>query len=240
MRILVVDDEESTRLLLARTLSQGLDAEVQLAGTCEQALRFAASYVYDAILLDLLMPGIGGFGVLSEIRHSSPNAATPVIMVTQVAEKDTLERCLAAGANAVPPQAGRAQRAAGDRARPAGGARQNHDQRKVRTHGRNQDLQRRRAGQAGGPLLPRRARQGRRDALHRRHAGAGRQLRGAMRRRVRADREGAAVGGRRLEQRGAVHHVPGALAGHRRSSTAGASASTRRCSPTASTRRIPC
>jgi CheY-like chemotaxis protein len=100
MRILVIDDEESTRLLLARTLSQGLDAEVQLAGTCEQALRFASSYVYDAILLDLLMPGIGGFGVLSEIRHSSPNAATPVILVTQVAEKDTLERCLAAGANA--------------------------------------------------------------------------------------------------------------------------------------------
>jgi CheY-like chemotaxis protein len=100
MRILVIDDEESTRLLLARMLSRGLEAEVQLAGTCEQALRFAASYIYDAILLDLLMPGIGGFGVLSEIRHSSPNAATPVILVTQVAEKDTLERCLAAGANA--------------------------------------------------------------------------------------------------------------------------------------------
>ena len=100
MRILVIDDEESTRLLLARMVSQGLDAEVQLAGTCEQALRFAASSVYDAILLDLLMPGIGGFGVLQEIRHSSPNAATPVILVTQVADKDTLERCLAAGANA--------------------------------------------------------------------------------------------------------------------------------------------
>ena len=100
-RLLVVDDEESTRLLLARMLSQSLDADVQLAGTCEQALRFAATAVYDAILLDLLMPGIGGFGVLQAIRQSSPNAATPVIVVTQVAEKDTLERCLAAGANAV-------------------------------------------------------------------------------------------------------------------------------------------
>ncbi|HEU5176354.1 MAG TPA: response regulator [Burkholderiales bacterium] len=99
-RVLVIDDEESTRLLLARMLSQSLNAEVQLAGTCEQALRYAASHVYDAILLDLLMPGIGGFGVLYEIRHNSPNAATPVILVTQVAEKDTLDRCLAAGANA--------------------------------------------------------------------------------------------------------------------------------------------
>ena len=99
-RVLVIDDEESTRLLLARMLSQDLSAEVQLAGTCEQALRYASTCVYDAILLDLLMPGIGGFGVLYEIRHNSPNAATPVILVTQVAEKDTLDRCLAAGANA--------------------------------------------------------------------------------------------------------------------------------------------
>jgi len=99
-RLLVIDDEESTRLLLARMLSQDLDAEVQLAGTCEQALRYASTYVYDAILLDLLMPGIGGFGVLHDIRRNSPNAATPVILVTQVAEKDTLDRCLAAGANA--------------------------------------------------------------------------------------------------------------------------------------------
>ena len=100
-RLLVVDDEESTRLLLARMLSQSLDAEVQLAGTCEQALRLASTCVYDAILLDLLMPGIGGFGVLQAIRQSPPNAATPVIVVTQVAEEETLERCLAAGANAV-------------------------------------------------------------------------------------------------------------------------------------------
>jgi len=100
-RLLVVDDEESTRLLLARMLSQSLDAEVQLAGTCEQALRFTSTSVYDAILLDLLMPGIGGFGVLQAIRQSPPNATTPVIVVTQVGEKATLERCLAAGANAV-------------------------------------------------------------------------------------------------------------------------------------------
>ena len=98
--MLVVDDEESTRLLLASMLSKDLGVDVQLAGTCEQALRLAANYAYDAILLDLLMPGIGGFGVLHEIRHNSPNAATPVILVTQVAEKDTLDRCLAAGANA--------------------------------------------------------------------------------------------------------------------------------------------
>jgi DNA-binding response OmpR family regulator len=100
-RVLIVDDEESMRLLLASFLSTDLAVEVQLAGTCEQALRLAENYAYDAILLDLLMPGIGGFGVLSEIRApSSPNAATPVIIVSAVSETASIERCMAAGANA--------------------------------------------------------------------------------------------------------------------------------------------
>ena len=99
-RVLVVDDEESTRLLLARMLSQSLGAEVQLAGTCEQALRFAQNYAFDAIVLDLLMPGIGGHGVLTGIRRSSANAATPVIVVSQVSEQEMIDRCMAAGASA--------------------------------------------------------------------------------------------------------------------------------------------
>jgi DNA-binding response OmpR family regulator len=99
-RVLIVDDEESTRLLLARMLSKELKVEAQLAGTCEQALRLADDYAYDAILLDLLMPGIGGLGVLQEIRASSPNAATPVIVVSVVSDKETVQRCMAAGANA--------------------------------------------------------------------------------------------------------------------------------------------
>ncbi len=99
-RVLIVDDEESTRLLLARTLSKELKVEAQLAGTCEQALRLAENYAYDAILLDLLMPGIGGLGVLQEIRATTPNAATPVIVVSVVTDKETVQRCMAAGANA--------------------------------------------------------------------------------------------------------------------------------------------
>ena len=99
-RVLVIDDEESMRLMLARILSKDLKVEVQLAGTCEQALHLAKNYAYDAILLDLLMPGIGGQGVLTEIRRSSANATTPVIVVSQVSEKGLIERCMAAGASA--------------------------------------------------------------------------------------------------------------------------------------------
>lgn len=98
--MLIVDDEEATRLLLARILSRDLKVDATLAGTCEQALRLAGNFAYDAILLDLLMPGIGGLEVLKAIRASSPNMATPVIIVSVLSDQPTHKRCLAAGANA--------------------------------------------------------------------------------------------------------------------------------------------
>jgi CheY-like chemotaxis protein len=99
-RILIVDDEEATRLLLARILSSELKVEVQLAGTCERALRLAEEFAYDAILLDLLLPGIGGLAVLKQIRAHPPNAATPVVVVTVVSDPKTREQCMSAGASA--------------------------------------------------------------------------------------------------------------------------------------------
>ena len=98
--MLIVDDEESTRLLLARLLTEDLDVEAQLAGTAEQAIRLAGNYVYDAILLDLLMPGVGGLGVLVAIRAASPNAATPIIVVSVVTDDETVRHCMEAGASA--------------------------------------------------------------------------------------------------------------------------------------------
>ena len=99
-RVLIVDDEESMRLFLARILSTVLKVEVTLAGTCEQALRLAGNFAYDAILLDLLMPGVGGFEVLKEIRRASPNVATPVIIISVLSDAATRDRCAKAGANA--------------------------------------------------------------------------------------------------------------------------------------------
>jgi len=97
-RVLIVDDEESMRLFLARILITGLQAEVTLAGTCEQALHLAGNYAYDAILLDLLMPGIGGYEVLKRLRRASPNVATPVVIVSVLADAATKSRCMKTGA----------------------------------------------------------------------------------------------------------------------------------------------
>jgi CheY-like chemotaxis protein len=100
LRVLIVDDEETIRLLLASMVSSQVKAEVQLAGTCEQALRLAEAAPYDGILLDLRMPGIGGMAVLQRLRRAGPNTKTPIIVVSAIVEKDAIERCLAAGATA--------------------------------------------------------------------------------------------------------------------------------------------
>lgn len=105
-RVLLVDDQEPMRLLLAQFIRQDLRAEITLAGTCEAALRLAGRNTYDVILLDLLMPGMGGFQLLNRIRTDSPNKSTPVVVVSMLTsvvggENVSVERAKALGADAV-------------------------------------------------------------------------------------------------------------------------------------------
>jgi DNA-binding response OmpR family regulator len=96
-RVLIVDDEESMRLLLGRTVETLPGVEITLAGTCEEALHLAASRAYHVILLDLLMPGVGGIEVLKTVRNASPNKLTPVIIVSVMADEDTKIVCRSLG-----------------------------------------------------------------------------------------------------------------------------------------------
>lgn len=98
--VLVVDDDEPTRALLARILTQELKVQVALAGTCEEALRLADRRKFDAILLDLLMPGIGGVEVLRQVRSRSLNMETPVVIVSVLDDKATIDKCMALKAHA--------------------------------------------------------------------------------------------------------------------------------------------
>ena len=86
------------RLLLAKIVRQDLDAEVTLAGTAEAALRFAREISYDAILLDLLMPGIGGAELLKQIRDDSASRSAPVVIISILANSPEAK---ALGASAI-------------------------------------------------------------------------------------------------------------------------------------------
>jgi two-component system OmpR family response regulator len=79
MRILVVEDEPK----LARLLERGLVEEghaADVARTGEDALWMARSVEYDAIVLDLMLPGMNGIEVCRTLRESS--VWSPVLMLT--------------------------------------------------------------------------------------------------------------------------------------------------------------
>ena len=96
-KVLIVDDEESMRLLLERYVESLPAVEIAVAGSCDEAVLKVGSSHYDLILLDLLMPGIGGLEVLKIIRTSVPNRKTPVIIVSVLADPDTLIVCQSLG-----------------------------------------------------------------------------------------------------------------------------------------------
>jgi len=97
---LVIDDNEPTRALIAKILEQELGVHSVLAGTCEQAVRLAEQREFDVILLDLLMPGVGGFEVLKLIRSESANIETPVVILSVLDDRDSVDRCMALKAHA--------------------------------------------------------------------------------------------------------------------------------------------
>jgi two-component system, OmpR family, response regulator MprA len=79
MRVLVVDDEPPVRTALERALRlAGYD--VALAEGGERALREVAASAPDAIVLDVLMPGVDGLEVCRRIR--SAGDTTPILMLT--------------------------------------------------------------------------------------------------------------------------------------------------------------
>jgi class 3 adenylate cyclase len=97
-RILVVDDIESNRDLLARRLETD-GHRVTVAADGEQALEILKEQEFDLVLLDLMMPGLSGFDVLQRLKIDSELRDIPVIMISALDETDSVIRCIEAGAD---------------------------------------------------------------------------------------------------------------------------------------------
>lgn len=95
-KILVVDDEESVRLLIRRIL-EGIPAEVALADGPGEAESLLADSAFDLILLDLLMPVEGGIQLLTRLRGMPAHRSTPVIIVSVVSDAETRNVCQSLG-----------------------------------------------------------------------------------------------------------------------------------------------
>src|SRR3954471_21836082 len=89
MRILFAEDDRQLRASVVRGLREA-SYTVDQAGTGAQALTLAASNEYDAIILDVLLPGKSGLEVCAEIRHKGNNV--PILMLTAL---DAIEHRIA-------------------------------------------------------------------------------------------------------------------------------------------------
>jgi DNA-binding response OmpR family regulator len=84
-RILVVDDDAGIRALLRDVLEEE-GHEVLLAADGYAGLRMAERHAPDCIVLDVMMSGLDGHGVLRRVRASRGGLSVPVVMLTAACE----------------------------------------------------------------------------------------------------------------------------------------------------------
>ncbi len=94
-RVLIVDDEPAFAHGLAERLEvRGYDVSTSLSG--EDAVDKVAHYLFDVVILDVALPGMGGMEVLKEIKRLKP--LTEVIMLTGHATVETAIQGMKSGA----------------------------------------------------------------------------------------------------------------------------------------------
>jgi signal transduction histidine kinase len=96
LRILVIDDDSFTLELVSKMLEKNY--VVLTAQTGETGLSMLKEKPVDIVLLDWLMPGLDGLGVLAAIRANSRTRDIPVVFLSGKSESEWMERGLDAGA----------------------------------------------------------------------------------------------------------------------------------------------
>jgi DNA-binding response OmpR family regulator len=96
-RLLVVDDDPTTRTLLEQVLA-GDGHEVHAVCSGEDALRHFETALPDLVLLDVLMPGMDGFTTCERMRQIDQQLDVPIIMLTAADDYAAIDRAFAAQA----------------------------------------------------------------------------------------------------------------------------------------------
>jgi len=89
-KILLVDDS-STILMMERMILSRYDFELSMAHNGEEAIEIAEKEQPDLILMDMIMPRMGGMEALRRLHDNEKTSAIPVIMVTTRGEAENVE-----------------------------------------------------------------------------------------------------------------------------------------------------
>jgi two-component system OmpR family response regulator len=91
--VLVVDDDPMVLRTMRRILAAEPDLDVSVADSGEAALRLLDAFRFDVVLLDIMMPGLQGYGVLELMGDDHP----PVIAMSALSGPDARAAALAQG-----------------------------------------------------------------------------------------------------------------------------------------------
>jgi CheY-like chemotaxis protein len=100
-RILIIDDEDDIREVAALSLETVAGWDVVTANSGAQGLLRAAEHLPDAVLLDVMMPGMDGPTTFREIRKNPVTAHIPVILLTAKVQSNDQRRFADLGVNAI-------------------------------------------------------------------------------------------------------------------------------------------
>src|SRR5215510_12720281 len=93
--ILVVDDEELSREFVRAELES--DHRILAAATAEEAFRIVDSEPVDLVLMDVVMPGIGGFEACKRLKSRTDDGFLPILFLTARKQLEDRYEGLAAG-----------------------------------------------------------------------------------------------------------------------------------------------
>ena len=95
--ILIIEDDKFLRELIAQKLTkEGYKMSEAVDG--EEGIKKVKSEQPDLVLLDLILPGIDGFEVLSKMKEDSSLVSIPVIILSNLGQKEDVEKGLKLGA----------------------------------------------------------------------------------------------------------------------------------------------
>ncbi len=100
-KVLIIDDEDDIREVAALSLESVAGWEVIVASSGAQGLAHAAEQKPDAILLDVMMPGMDGPATFRELRRNPATARIPVLLLTAKVQGSDQRRFADLGVEAV-------------------------------------------------------------------------------------------------------------------------------------------
>jgi CheY-like chemotaxis protein len=100
-KILIIDDEDDIREVAALSLESVAGWDIVTANSGAQGIARAAEHHPDAILLDVMMPGMDGPTTFRELRKNPSTASIPVLLLTAKVQATDQKRFADLGVSAV-------------------------------------------------------------------------------------------------------------------------------------------